>query len=220
MRSVGENAHHGGVGHNLVQNSTIANSLFAFDPDAFLDVLAQQSSSLEQFEYVSGAQQYTTKSATKSWSDFPRLREVRLNEHVRDDRRDHLLTGVTNLHFLYLELSDSKVFGPLISLEDEHDVGYGKVASEEVEKRLADKVSTTFFQGVPTTALASLQEIHITFAQIPLPIEGSRKTWIEMLSKYWQSRGVNVFLYYRYHSSIVPPVLYDETDRALRDVLL
>jgi hypothetical protein len=41
-----------------------------------------------------------------------------------------------------------------------------------------------------------------------------------MLSKYWQSRGVNVFLYYRYHSSIVPPVLYDETDRALRDVLL
>jgi hypothetical protein len=219
----GENARHGGQGYNLVQiyHNHSFNGLFALDPDAFIDALSQQSTSLEYFEYVAGVQQYQHKPSNKGFHDFTRLQEIRLSEHVHEDRRD-LLVDTPNVRRLYLELPSSKILDPVIKLEEERDVAAGKLGPKEVEDRLASKVSAALMPELPKTALCALQELHITFPEpqtLSIPnFQGGRRTWIEMIGRYWRSRNVNLIIYCKDRSSIFPPVLYDM--RAPREVLL
>jgi hypothetical protein len=108
----------------------------------------------------------------------------------------------------------------IIQLEEEHGERAGSVGIEEVEKRLANKVASALFAEIPQTGLSSLQELHVVIPHGPISITGSRRTWIEMLSTYWRCRNVNLSIYYRDRTSIFPPVLYDEHNRAPKDILV
>ncbi|KIW05169.1 uncharacterized protein PV09_03720 [Verruconis gallopava] len=216
---LGENAYHAGQGYDQIRGQRF-NSLFGYDPTSFIKALAQQCGSLEQLEYVAGEPKFPSKSVNESFENFLKLREVHLSEHVRDNCRELILTGAPALQKVYIEVAALKLFEPLIRLEEEQHVGPGKVQSELVEKRLGTNIHDALFAEMQNRTHPSLQELHVIMPHGPVPISGSRRTWIQMLAKHWKSRGVTLFLYYKHSTSIFPPILFNETGRAPRDILM
>jgi hypothetical protein len=145
---------------------------------------------------------------------------VRLSEHVRDSCCELIITGAPVLQHLTLELPAIKVFSPIIKLQEEHDPDSGHLAEETVKKELAGKVPSALFKEPPKSSLTSIKSLHIVMPHGPVPISPNRRTWVQMLADYWSQHGIQFYLSCIQRGSIFPPILWDESNHAPREVLL
>lgn len=218
-RYIGENAYHTGQGLFLARGEKY-NSLFNDSPVAFMKVLSQQRHSLRKFAYIAAGPLSSSKNVTQTCEEFVSLQEIQLSAYVSNHYRAHIITNAPQLERMVLELTVVDVFAPIMHLEEELGVGAGKLDDDTVKKRLIGNVSKALFKDLPETSLASLKELHIVMPPGPIPIRESRKTWIMMLADYWTKHGVLLTLSHKQRGSVHPPILYDETNAAPRNVLL
>lgn len=195
--------------------------LFSRNPDAFIRALQLQSHSLEHFEYVTPGDGPGASVPTETFESFTRLQEVRLTQQLRDDLRDHLITTTPNLRVLTIGAYIVKLADALRDADPSYtsSTELPREEEESKRKRLLNNVPNAFLPDIPKTAISSLKELRVV-----LHPPGSHcicgKMCIELLGTYWKSYGVELYISHRPWATVIPPILYDERNRAPVNVLL
>jgi hypothetical protein len=224
--SLGENVFHRCQGNDIPHSHHRIpyNELFAQDPDAFITALAQQKDSLGQLTYITVRSNRPKFVPLRDFKRFTRLREVTLSAHTLELQAALLSPdGPPGLVSLSLDIASIEIFHELEQLHHVFQSSWQVAAPEDASRRMASKVSSILFPRFSSAALQRLQHLHIiltdnSYTRYAVPVE-LRQQWISLMCAHWLNYDVELFLYSRKRTSIIPPFLFGEERHAPRNTL-